>query len=822
MSNALEAIINLNCLVLGGDSRNVFTIEIARGKNVSALKELIKDKNSIAFRDVDANTLTLWKVPKPLLCDCDTFKETIEGLNLQDENCLLPVKTLSRIFSELEPEHLHVIVKAPAFRFLCWIRGQPTTNILQIPISQADTVRTLKRLIKELPEAGIGPEVQTIQLYKPKNPVPSPYHKNLSNVVLAELGEPLENAQQLSKLFVAPLAEGHIHIIVDAPHLMIYCWLRGSAIEGRFDISINSDAPLGKLKDRMGEQEPQLYNVAQSRMRLYRIPISEAKANLQESLDTLNAGHLLQVAQPIPLSDYFRGVPVLERLAVIVQVSTDNSRSTNPPRRVHHVTEGGDPIKVARDTFLANIDDHSKKKNKSQSRSKRSQSPSSGSHPSSFRERQGNEKLQIPCGRPRDLQETIPTTLLHPVFGQFIDDCHTHAITEEDNNLVEELANVMSALYATEDKRVNAVSKVLAGYWLDLRLNGKVQGTPYVTDADISAKIDGHPHPYVIAEFKNEAATSSSEPYVQAVAYYLESTRMYASKMSGSVLPSFLFILFGPYIVFAGAVWTLRPAVQILSSPLAFHYHSTDTDNQIAAARHMAAFRKAVRSLKKYYEALPGSGLTNTLSHPMLFPYPTSFTSLDDNKKTSFNYTEQLAEDGAKSKRLIFFGTLTEGSAEAAICIKFVQRYSRDAHLHCASSGFAPRLRGFEKLPGGWHMVVMDRLVGFKLLADLSYTECLPKSVLQGVRSQLKTLHERNLVHGDIRDTNILVKRDDKTKVMIIDFDWAGELGQVRYPPYVNYSDIWRPDDARDGNLIHAGHDDAMLDIILTAKGEHQ
>ncbi|KAF9220631.1 hypothetical protein BS17DRAFT_848507, partial [Gyrodon lividus] len=324
------------------------------------------------------------------------------------------------------------------------------------------------------------------------------------------------------------------------------------------------------------------------------------------------------------------------------------------------------------------------------------QSPSSGSHFSSFRERQGNEKLQIPCGCPRDLEETIPTTLLHPVFGQFIDDCRTHTITEEDNNLVKESANVMSALYETEDKRVDAVRKV--------------HGTPYVTDADMSVDIHDDRRPYVIARFKNEAATSSSEPYVQAIAYYLQLTRASASRMLGSALPYFLFILFGPYIVFAGAVWTLRPAVQILSDLLAFYHHFTDTDNQIAAARHMAAFRKAVRSLERYYKTLPESGPINTLSHPILFPDPTSFTSLDD--------------------KLIFFGTLTEGSTEAAICIKFVQ-YSRDAHLHCASSGFAPRLRGFEKLPGGSYMVVMDKLVGYRLLADLSDTERLPKSVLE-------------------------------------------------------------------------------------------
>jgi hypothetical protein len=274
-------------------------------------------------------------------------------------------------------------------------------------------------------------------------------------------------------------------------------------------------------------------------------------------------------------------------------------------------------------------------------------------------------------------------------------------------------------------------------------------------------------------------------------------------------------------MVFAGAVWTLRPSIQILSSPLVFNYHSTDTDNQIAAARHMAAFRKSVRSLERYYKALlPECELVNTLSHPILFPYPTSFTSLDDNRKISFNYTEQLEEDGGQSKRLIFFGTLADGRSDAAICIKFVRRYSRDAHLHCALIGVAPKLRGFERLPGGWYMVVMDKIVGYRVLADLPSTDRLPHSLFDGIRAQLKTLHACNLVHGDLRDTNIFVKKDDTTKFMIIDFDWSGVDEVVRYPPFVNYIKIKRPNDARDGLPVKAAHDHEMLDVIIDMRAQ--
>ncbi|KAF8833241.1 hypothetical protein BDN67DRAFT_792596, partial [Paxillus ammoniavirescens] len=267
-----------------------------------------------------------------------------------------------------------------------------------------------------------------------------------------------------------------------------------------------------------------------------------------------------------------------------------------------------------------------------------------------------------------------------------------------------------------------------------------------------------------------------------------------------------------------GAVWNLRPDVQVLSTPLAFNYHSTDTHNQITAGRHVMAFRKAVRSLTQFYLQLVGESASTlsppTLSsperRPTLFPHCTSFTSLDDGSQKRFRYKEQPHDD-----KLVFFGTLLEDT-EVAICIKFVRRYSREAHSLCASLGFAPKLRGFEQVPGGWFMVVMDKLVGYKLLADLcdSPDSHPPESVFEAISDQLKHLHLGGFVHGDIRDTNIMLKEDDQKQFMIIDFDWAGKIGKVRYPPYVNGTNIWRPEGAHDGELIQAGHDDAMLHAI--------
>lgn len=49
-------------------------------------------------------------------------------------------------------------------------------------------------------------------------------------------------------------------------------------------------------------------------------------------------------------------------------------------------------------------------------------------------------------------------------------------------------------------------------------------------------------------------------------------------------------------------------------------------------------------------------------------------------------------------------------------------------------------------------------------------------------------MHGQGLVHGDLRFMNILC--DVKGNVMIVDFDWAGREGEVKYPHNVNTSQI--------------------------------
>ncbi|KAF9002689.1 hypothetical protein BDQ17DRAFT_1242844, partial [Cyathus striatus] len=115
-------------------------------------------------------------------------------------------------------------------------------------------------------------------------------------------------------------------------------------------------------------------------------------------------------------------------------------------------------------------------------------------------------------------------------------------------------------------------------------------------------------------------------------------------------------------------------------------------------------------------------------------------------------------------------------------------------------------------LPGGWIMVVMERLDShlWKTLHDSLLKNVHVRSTLKkDIKGVLEKLHENNMVHGDIRDVNIMVNIGPRaSNVMFLDFDWAGSLGKATYPPYVNtHEDLNRPREVCYGFPILPAHD---------------
>src|SRR6266567_4298754 len=102
--------LSLNCLIVGDDPDRMFTVEIQKNKNVSILKDLIKEKKARHFEHVDASDLDLWQLSFPI----DDLETELRNINLGGYQKLSPPsKKLTTFFTDVADDCLHVIAKAP-------------------------------------------------------------------------------------------------------------------------------------------------------------------------------------------------------------------------------------------------------------------------------------------------------------------------------------------------------------------------------------------------------------------------------------------------------------------------------------------------------------------------------------------------------------------------------------------------------------------------------------------------------------------------------------------------------------------------------------
>jgi serine/threonine protein kinase len=109
-------------------------------------------------------------------------------------------------------------------------------------------------------------------------------------------------------------------------------------------------------------------------------------------------------------------------------------------------------------------------------------------------------------------------------------------------------------------------------------------------------------------------------------------------------------------------------------------------------------------------------------------------------------------------------------------------------HSFCAERGHAPEIRGFKQLPGGWFAIAMDYVPLVNHSSQVfppvhpsqspHLTHLLNTWILD-LQKLVQSFHDEGLVHGDLREANMLC---DGERVMLVDFDWGGEVGKACYP----------------------------------------
>ncbi|EGN96100.1 hypothetical protein SERLA73DRAFT_76098 [Serpula lacrymans var. lacrymans S7.3] len=143
--------------------------------------------------------------------------------------------------------------------------------------------------------------------------------------------------------------------------------------------------------------------------------------------------------------------------------------------------------------------------------------------------------------------------------------------------------------------------------------------------------------------------------------------------------------------------------------------------------------------------------------HLRRFPAITKLCKYGCKSDGDVEFRIQRRHPDRRAYRLLHIAKAKDGKENI---IKFTRQHSIELHQFCANLHHAPKLLGFERLPecraehrGRWE---------------------------QELRGLVESFHAQGFVHGDLRDPNMIC--DDQNRLMLIDFDWAGNVGEVSYP----------------------------------------
>ncbi|KAF5345593.1 hypothetical protein D9756_011048 [Leucocoprinus leucothites] len=106
----------------------------------------------------------------------------------------------------------------------------------------------------------------------------------------------------------------------------------------------------------------------------------------------------------------------------------------------------------------------------------------------------------------------------------------------------------------------------------------------------------------------------------------------------------------------------------------------------------------------------------------------------------------------------------------------------------------------------------------YRVIYGLGLTNAEKAKLQLEVEKMTRALHKGGFVHGDIRDSNLMVDpgslSSDEVKVHLVDFDWAGRIGEATYPAGLNCESVRRPAGVGDRKLITAEHDIGMVSYL--------
>ncbi|KAF9921611.1 hypothetical protein BGZ67_000357, partial [Mortierella alpina] len=104
----MTSTITLFCLVAGETTSHAFPVKVSFDDTVGDLKKLIKIEKAHDFNDIDANSLTLWKVSVPVSDDEEEAPFRLDALS--EKKKLNPRNDISAVFGDEPPKKSDLVV----------------------------------------------------------------------------------------------------------------------------------------------------------------------------------------------------------------------------------------------------------------------------------------------------------------------------------------------------------------------------------------------------------------------------------------------------------------------------------------------------------------------------------------------------------------------------------------------------------------------------------------------------------------------------------------------------------------------------------------
>lgn len=159
--------------------------------------------------------------------------------------------------------------------------------------------------------------------------------------------------------------------------------------------------------------------------------------------------------------------------------------------------------------------------------------------------------------------------------------------------------------------------------------------------------------------------------------------------------------------------------------------------------------------------------------------------TLFDNNSGTITFTSKIL-----GTNRLFRATLDlDPGSNLPVFVKLVPgSYGVEVYRFLETKHLAPALYGYSKVDGAPIAYIMEYLDPSECQSTLHelihFGDALPSDarLRESLRNVLDALESRSYVHGDLRPNNFMVGIDeamDEIEFKVIDFDWAGEAGEV-------------------------------------------